>query len=86
MKWNKKTVTYMWAEYFSEDGFWKVYDKDVLVKGGSNKKFYNPKTKKMERRDSYKHIWILVNLETGETFDQFKTLKAAKEFAETYKK
>lgn len=82
MKWTKETKAYMWAEYFSEDGNWKAYDKDICIKGGSNKKFYNPKTKRMERMDSFKHIWILENLKTGEVFENFKTLTAAKEFAE----
>ena len=85
MKWTKETKTYMWAEYFSEDGAWKAYDKDICIKGGSNKKFYNSKTKRMERMDSYKHIWILENLKTNEVFDSFKTLTAAKAFAESYK-
>jgi hypothetical protein len=73
----------MWAEYYSEDGNWKAYDKDIIIKGGSNKKHYNPKTKRMERDDAIRHIWILEK-NTGERFDQFKTLKAAKEFAENY--
>lgn len=85
MKWIKETQSYMWAYYYSEDGVWKAYDKDIVIKGGSNKKHYNTKTKKMERLDSLKHIWILENLKTGDVFENFKTLTAAKQFAESHK-
>lgn len=84
MKWSKQTEAYMWARYYSEDGNWVAYDKDIVVKGGSNKKFYNPKTKRMERLDAYRHVWVLKNLKTEEVFEGFKTLKAAKEFAENH--
>lgn len=83
MKWKKETQVYMWARYYSEDGNWEAWDEDKVIKAGSNKKFYNPKTKKMENMDAYKHVWNLKNLKTGETVNQeFKTLKAAKEYAE----
>lgn len=85
MKWAKETKSYMWAEYYSEDGNWKAYDKDILVPGGSNKKFYNAKTKRMERMDALRHVWFVENLKTGEVFENFKTLTAAKNFAESYK-
>lgn len=84
MTWKKETRAYMWAHYYSDNGLWKAYDKDVIVKGGSTRKTYNPKTKRLERMDSVKHIWILENLKTGEIFSEFKTLKAAKEYAETH--
>ena len=83
MKWRKETQVYMFAHYFSEDGNWKAWDEDIVIKGGSRKKFYNPKTKKMENEDSLKHIWKLENLKTGEVIDkEFRTLKAAKTYAE----
>lgn len=84
MKWKKETQIYMWAHYYSEDGNWKAWDESELVKGGSRKKWYNPKTKKMENEDSWHHFWLVQNLKTGEIFKEFKTLKAAKEFAETH--
>lgn len=83
MKWRKETQAYMWAYYYSEDGKWKAYDTDIVIKGGSRKKWYNPTTKKMENEDSCKHVWYLENLHTGEKFGEFKTLKQAKEYAET---
>ena len=82
MKWKKETQVYMWAHYYSEDGKWMAWDEDILIKGGSRKKSYNPKTKKMENEDSWKHVWYLKNLETDET-QQFKTLREAKAFAES---
>lgn len=81
MKWTRETKVYMWANYYSEDGNWKVYDKDIVIKGGSTKRSYNPKTKKFEHQDAFKHIWYLENLNNGEV-KEFKTLKAAKEYAE----
>lgn len=82
MKWRRETQSYMWAHYYSEDGKWKAWDEDKVVKGGSKKREYNPKTKKFEHANSYKHVWYLKNLETGEVINQeFKTLKAAKEYA-----
>lgn len=83
MKWKKETQAYMWAHYYSEDGNWKAWDDDVVIKGGSRRKYYNTKTKRMENEDALKHIWKLQNLKTGEVIAQeFKTLKAAKEYAE----
>lgn len=83
MKWTKETQAYMWAHYYSEDGNWKAWDEDMVIKGGSPKKCYNPITKKVEQMDAFKHVWKLENLKTGEVVDQeFKTLKAAKEYAE----
>ena len=86
MKWRRETQAYMWAYYYSEDGNWKAYDRDVLVqKGGGRKKWYNPKTHKMEHDDLIKHVWFLENLQTGEQLDiEFKTLKQAKEYAEAH--
>lgn len=46
MKWRKETQCYMWAHYYSEDGRWMAYDEDVSCT--SNRKEYNPKTKKFE--------------------------------------
>ena len=81
MKWKKVTKVYMWAEYFSEDGKWKSWDKDITVK--TNRKEYNPRTRKIEAVTGLRHIWLLQNLQTGEMIPQeFKTLKAAKEYAE----
>ena len=83
MKWTKETQVYMWAKYYSDNGKWVAYDTEKTIKHGSNKKIYNVKTKQFERMDKIKHYWILENLETGETIDiEFKTLKAAKEYAE----
>lgn len=85
MKWRRETQVYMWAYYYSEDGNWKAYDQDIHIKGGSRKKWYNPKTHKMENEDLVKHVWFLENLQTGETLDiEFKTLKQAKEYAEAH--
>lgn len=85
MKWRKETLVYMYAEYFSEDGKWKAWDETIQIKGGSRKKYYNPKTKKLENQDSFKHFWKLENLETNEILEnEFKTLKAAKEYAEAH--
>ncbi len=82
MKWIKETKVYMWANYYSEDGNWKAWDEDITVQ--SKNKKYNPKTHKMEHTEVTKHIWMVQNLKTGEIFKEFKTLKAAKEFAESY--
>lgn len=86
MKWLKEKRAYMWANYLSEDGIWKAWDEDVVIKGGSNKRYYNPETHLMERGDSHKHIWYLKNLNTGYIVDiEFKTLKDAKAYAESIK-
>lgn len=83
MKWRRETQAYMWAHYYSEDGNWKAYDEDIHIKCGGRKKWYNPKTHKMENEDLVKHVWFLVNLKTGKKLDiEFKTLKQAKEYAE----
>lgn len=83
MKWRKETQVYMWAHYYSEDGNWKAWDVDKVIPGGSNRKYYDPKTKTMKREDAIKHIWKLENLKTGEIVNlEFKTLKAAKQYAE----
>lgn len=84
MKWKKQTQVYMFAKYFSEDGNWVAWDTDEVIKGGSNKKHYNAKTKKMENMDAFHHYWMVKNLVTGEEFKEFKTLKEAKAFAENY--
>lgn len=82
MKWRKETQSYMWAHY-SEDGNWKAWDEDKTIKGGGRDTYYNPETKSFVKCDALKHIWILQNLKTGEVVDiEFKTLKAAKQFAE----
>lgn len=81
MKWKKETQAYMWAHYYSEDGKWKAWDENIVIKGGGRKKFYNPKTQKMEHEDAWAHVWYLKNLETNEVW-QFKTLRESKEFAE----
>lgn len=66
MKWTKETQAYMWAHYYSEDGNWKAWDEDITTKRGT-----------------LKHVWLLQNLVTGEIVDaEFKTLKAAKQYAE----
>lgn len=81
MKWRKETRSYMWAKYFSEDGKWVAWDEEILVT--SSKRKYNPVTKKFEQMQSYNHYWLLKNLLTGETLtEHFKTLTAAKKFAE----
>ena len=82
MKWRKETTCYMWANYFSEDGRYKAYDKDVYVE--SSKNYYNPKTRKMEPKMVAKHTWFLEDLNTGEIVFEGKTLKACKEYAETH--
>ena len=85
MKWTKKTQAYMWAHYYSEDGNWKAWDEEKTVKGGGRGKIYNPETKKFVQADAVKHYWKLQNLTTGEIIEnEFKTLKAAKEYAETH--
>lgn len=81
MKWSRETKVYMWANYYSEDGKWVAWDEDVLMESGKRK--YNPKTRKMEAVKTLKCVWFLKNLQTGEKVNQeFKTLKAAKEYAE----
>lgn len=81
MKWHKETKVYCWADYFSEDGKWKASCKEKLVE--SSKKKYNPVTRKYESIQAFKVWWILQNLQTMEQVGiEFKTLKAAKEFAE----
>lgn len=83
MKWRKETKVYMWANYYSEDGNWKAWDEERVIKGGSNRRYYNTKTRKMEKEDKIEHFWKLQNLKTNEIIDkEFKTLKAAKQFAE----
>lgn len=85
MKWRKETQVYMWAHYYSEDGAWKAWDVDIRIEGGSRKRYYDPKTRTLKHEDAWRHIWRLENLETGEMIDiEFKTLKAAKEYAETH--
>lgn len=84
MKWSRDTKVYMWANYYSEDGNWKAWDEDEVIKGGSRKKYYDPEEKKFKHEDLIKHFWLLENLKTGEVINKkFKTLKAAKEFVET---
>lgn len=80
MKWRKETEAYMWARYYSENGKYVAYDRDVAVT--TNRKEYNPKTHKFEPKIGYRHTWFLENLETGEIVFTGKTLKACKEYAE----
>lgn len=80
MKWRKETQGYMWAHYYSEDGRWMAYDEDVYCT--SNRKEYNPKTKKFEPKITCKHIWFLKDLKTDEIVFSGKTLKSCKEYAE----
>lgn len=81
MKWSKETKAYCWANYYSEDGNWKAWCEEKLVE--SNRKKYNPLTKKNESISTFKVWWVLQNMKSGEIIDkEFKTLKAAKEFAE----
>ena len=81
MKWTRETKSYMWANYYSEDGVWLAYDTEEQVEGKRTK--YNPITRKFEKPIVYKHYWILENLVTGERIPiEFKSLKAAKEYAE----
>lgn len=83
MKWKKETRSYMWANYFSEDGKWKAWDEDRTIPQGSNRKWYNPETHKFEKKDKTIHYWKLENLITGEEVEQeFKTLRDAKAYAE----
>jgi len=85
MKWTKETKVYMWANYYSEDGNWKAWDEEKVIKGGSRKKYYNTELRKMVNEDAFKHYWKLQNLRTGEVLEnQFKTLKEAKTFAEAH--
>lgn len=49
MKWTRKTKVFMWANYYSEDGNWKAWDEERVIKGGSNKRYYNPKTKNSKK-------------------------------------
>lgn len=81
MKWHKETKVYCWANYFSEDGNWKTWCEEKVVETGRKK--YNPITKKSEPITGFKVWWVLQNLQTNETVKaEFKTLKAAKEYAE----
>lgn len=80
MKWRKETKCYMWAHYYSEDERYMAYDEDVYCT--SNRKEYNPKTKKFEPKRTYKHIWFLKDLKTEEIVFSGKTLKSCKEYAE----
>lgn len=83
MKWKKVTQAYMWAHYMSEDGNWKAYDEDRIIKGGGRGTVYNPKTKSFVKPDVVKHVWKLENIKTGNTVEiDFKTLKEAKQYAE----
>ena len=83
MKWRKETQVYMYAHYYSEDGNWKAFDENILIPGGSRNKYFNKETGRLENYDSWKHIWKLESLATGEVIaKEFKTLKAAKEYAE----
>lgn len=82
MKWKKETQAYMWARYYSEDGRWMVYYKDMCYTSKSNRKEYNPKTKKFEPKIIFKHIWFLKDLKTDEIVFSGKTLKSCKEYAE----
>ena len=83
MKWRKETQAYMWANYYSEDGEWRAWDEDKVISGGGRNKVYSPKLKKMVKTDAIKHIWKLQNLKSGDVLpDEFKTLKAIKEFVE----
>ena len=82
MKWRKETKAYMWANYYSEDGNWKAWDEDITIKGAGRKK-YNPETNTFVKSDVVKLIWFIQNLRTGETVEGFKTLKSAKEYAES---
>lgn len=81
MKWRKETQVYCWAHYYSEDGKWKAWCEERLIESGRKK--YNPITRKVENGTAYKVWWNLQNIETGETVGvEFKTLKAAKAYAE----
>ena len=81
--WKRETQVYMWAFYFSSDGKWKAYDREERTL--SNRKKYNPITKQFERTEVFKHYWKLDNLLTGETVEEeFKSLAAAKSYAETH--
>lgn len=68
------------AHYYSEDERWMAYDEDVYCT--SNRKEYNPKTKKFEPKEVCKHIWFLKDLKTDEIIFSGKTLKSCKEYAE----
>jgi hypothetical protein len=82
MKWHKETKVFCWADYFSEDGKWKAWCEDKIV--ATNRTKYNPVTRKREPVSGYKVWWVLQNLQTGEKVGvEFKTLKSAKEYAET---
>ena len=84
MKWHKKTKVYCWAEYFSEDGKWKAWCQEEIVETGRKK--YNAITKKYDAVTGFKVWWTLQNLQTMEEVSiEFKTLKAAKEYAEANK-
>ena len=84
LKWERKTQVYMWAWYFSSDGKWKAFDRDIQSK--SSRKFYNPITRQFEHKTTYAHVWKLENLVTNEVLhNNFKTLAEAKKFAEEYK-
>lgn len=80
MKWRKESRAYMWANYYSEDGNWKAWDEDVYKI--SNRKEYNPTTRKFEQKKVAVHTWFLQNLQTGEIVFKAKTLKSCKEYAE----
>ena len=80
MKWRKETQDYMWAHYYSEDGNYMAYDEDVTIE--TNRKEYNPETKRFERKKGYRHTWFLKDLHTGKIVLEAKTLKACKEYAE----
>lgn len=79
--WKKETRVYMWANYYSVDDTWKAWDEDITYKTG--KRVYDIYLNKMIDEERTKHEWFLENLKTGERFNGFKTLKSAKEFAES---
>jgi hypothetical protein len=75
MKWSRKTQEFQYADYISENGKYKVRDMSI-----------NDRTGWWQKNGKRGYWWALIESTDGnEKIIQgnFKTAKAAKEFAET---
>lgn len=80
--WTRETQVYLTAKYFSPKKQFCAYFNEEQVE--SKRTFYNPITRKNEKKIVYKTYWKLENLVTGETLPhEFKSLSEAKVFAES---
>lgn len=75
MKWTRKTQEFQYADYISEDGRFKVRDMSI-----------NDRTGWWKENGKRGYWWGLIENDDGSeriVAGNFKTAKAAKEFAET---